>query len=70
MTNPKTNFFGDKYWVNSKGQFHRDEGPAYEHLGGTKVWYKNGLQHREDGPAVEHVDGCYNSWWINGKQIK
>ena len=32
---------GDKYWRNSKGQYHRTNGPAVEHANGTEeYWYK------------------------------
>lgn len=39
-------------WINSDGKLHRDDGPAIEHINGTKEWYINGELHREDGPAV------------------
>ena len=59
---------GIKWWRNSQGQWHRDDGPAIEWADGTKQWYKNGLFHREDGPAIEYADG-YKEWYIEGKQI-
>ena len=60
---------GTKYWLNSKCQSHREDGPAYEGFNGTKLWYINGKQHREDGPAVEYTNGQQNEWWISGKRI-
>ena len=54
-------------WYNSKGQFHRENGPAIEHTSGYKSWYINGKCHREDGPAVEWVSGG-KFWWLNGKR--
>ena len=46
--------------------FHREDGPAIEHINGNKWWYVNGKLHREDGPAIEFANG--NKWWaVNGK---
>jgi hypothetical protein len=39
------------------GQLHREDGPACEWPGITKIWFLNGQRHREDGPAVENADG-------------
>lgn len=36
---------------------HRENGPAYESVSGTKAWWVNGKLHRIDGPAVDHIDG-------------
>ena len=47
-------------------QLHREGGPAYEHIGGTKQWHINGKLHREDGPAIEHYDGT-GEYWLNDK---
>jgi hypothetical protein len=66
MKNPKIDRFGNKFWLNSKGQFHRDDGPAVEMADGTKVWYINDKRHRDDGPAEEFADGS-KSWYKNGK---
>jgi hypothetical protein len=57
---------GNKYWLNNKDQFHREDGPAVEHYDGTKSWYLNGKHHRLDGPAVEYSNGS-KAWWFNGK---
>jgi antitoxin component YwqK of YwqJK toxin-antitoxin module len=48
------------------GKLHREDGPAFEYSGGSKLWFLNGKLHREDGPAVEHADGT-NLWYLNGK---
>jgi hypothetical protein len=45
---------------------HREDGPAYEDVDGTKIWYCHGQSHREDGPAVEDVDGT-KKWYWHGK---
>lgn len=70
-TNPKSTMTADecgyKSWRNSKGEYHRTDGPAIEHLDGRKFWYINGVRHREDGPAFETESG-YKAWWVNGKR--
>ena len=38
-------------------QYHREEGPAVIHSGGTLEWYQNGKMHREDGPALIMFNG-------------
>jgi len=68
MSNPITDKSGNKYWLNSKGKRHREDGPAMEWPDGSKFWYQNGEQHREDGPAVEFANGG-NFWFINGYKI-
>jgi len=52
---------------NSKGQLHRDGGPAIERADGSKKWYSKGKLHRDNGPAVEWADGC-KEWYWAGKQ--
>jgi len=52
---------------NSKGQLHRDDGPAIEKADGYKAWYRRGKLHRENGPAVEYRDG-YKEWYRHGEQ--
>ena len=69
MSNPKIDFHGNKWWYNSKGEIHREDGPAEESIEGSKVWKQNGLAHREDGPAYEFSDGR-KVWYINGKKIE
>lgn len=55
-------------WVNRKGQYHREDGPAVEWSSGRKVWMQNNQYHRTDGPAVEWADGT-KEWWVEGKEI-
>jgi len=61
----KIDKFGTKRWYNSKGQLHREDGPAVEYATGDTVWFVNGKQHRLDGPAMEYVNGS-KTWYING----
>ena len=59
---------GNKFWKNSLGQFHRDNGlPAIKYTRGSKYWYVNGQLHRDnDFPACEYVDGT-KEWYVNGQ---
>jgi hypothetical protein len=58
---------GDQFWL-FKGEFHREDGPAYIGATGTKIWYKHGLYHRLDGPAIEWTTG-EKAWYINGEDV-
>jgi hypothetical protein len=53
-------------WYNDKGELHRLDGPAIEHVDGSKSWWLNGKHHRLDGPAIEYTDGS-KSWWVEGE---
>jgi hypothetical protein len=59
---------GSKFWLNSKGQIHRDDGPAIIGAHGYQAWMQNGEWHREDGPARTWPDGT-KEWYIHDKQI-
>ncbi len=63
----RTDKNGSRYWENSEGLPHREDGPAIEFSYGCKIWYCNGLRHREDGPAVEWADG-HKEWYRNGER--
>lgn len=63
-TKPSKAEFGNKLWLNGKGQLHRKNGPAVEGIDGRKVWFKNGLLHRTDGPAMVYKDGK-KEYWLN-----
>ena len=54
-------------WANAKGDFHREDGYAWEHSDGRKIWYLNNKFHREDGPACEYSNG-YKAWYLNGNK--
>ena len=61
------NVYGDKVWRLKNGQYHREDGPAFEYADGTKEWYINDKLHRENGPAIEYADGD-KGWYLNGKR--
>ena len=46
--------------------YHKEDGPAVEHVNGDKSWYIDNKLHREDGPAREYVDGT-KFWYVNDK---
>jgi len=60
--------FGNKFWKNKDGQFHRVNGPAVEYKDGSKRWFLNGKCHRIDGPAAVDADGS-QFWYLNGTYI-
>ena len=64
----KTVEYGNTYYRNSKGQFHRENDlPAVVFANGSKLWYKNGQRHREnDLPAIVFADGS-KLWYKNGQ---
>jgi hypothetical protein len=45
MTNPEIEECGNQIWCNKKGQFHREDGPAYINPDGYQSWYTNGKYH-------------------------
>ena len=64
----ETDQYGNKFWRNEIGQYHKENGPAQEMINGDKFWYKKGKLHRENGAAVynEEVDKD-KYWFINGQ---
>ena len=65
--NPVMDEYVNKYWYDSDGKLHREDGPAAEYANGDKLWYKHGKWHREDGPAIEYSNGS-SSYYL--KYIK
>jgi len=55
--NPEIDTYGNKFWFDSDGRRHREDGPAIEFTNGAKYWLIHGKYHREDGPAYESVTG-------------
>jgi len=55
-----------KIYKNSKGQYHRDDGPAIEYKNGDKEWFKEDKRHRIGGPALERVNGI-KVWFEDGR---
>jgi hypothetical protein len=68
MNNPVIDKYGAKFWYDSDGKLHRDDGPAIEHASGAKEWFQHGNIHREDGPAGEWIDG-YKEWFLNNRHL-
>jgi hypothetical protein len=55
-------------WWYKEGKLHREDGPAFVDMDGSKYYYMHGLLHRENGPAVEYADGR-KLYYINNKQL-
>jgi hypothetical protein len=66
MDNPEIDEHGNKWWHDSDGNHHRDDGPAVDREKGNKFWYQHGIRHRTDGPAVEWPNG--DKWWYLNNQ--
>ena len=64
---PYTNEYGDKFWYDSNGELHREDGPAVEYSNGDKWWCIHGKYHREDGPAYERKNG-YKEYYLEHLQ--
>lgn len=63
----KKNKFTTKCWTDSKGKYHRVEGPAFIWSNGSQ-WYQHGKLHRLDGPAIVYNTG-YKLWYYEGQYI-
>lgn len=60
--------FGNAYYKNAIGLYHRKDGPAIEKdHGNTQCWYLNGHRHRSGGPAIEWENGA-KEWYINDQR--
>ena len=60
--------YGNIEYVNENGQYHREDGPAFEENSSEyKSYWINGKIHREDGPARILCNGDYQ-YWLNDKQ--
>jgi hypothetical protein len=68
MDNPRIDTRGNKWWYDSDGKYHRDDGPAIIFEDEHKVWYQHDKRHRDDGPAVEYANGS-NEWWLNDELL-
>jgi len=55
-------------WMDKKGYWHREDGPAYISHCGDLYWYNHGQYHREDGPAIEECNGR-KEWWYYGQRL-
>ena len=68
MDNPVIHEYGEKFWYDSNGKFHRDDGPAVIYADGDKAWYQHGVRHRADDPAIIGADGT-EYWYLNHTQL-
>jgi len=59
---------GVEMWHDSKGRFHRIDGPACVHPNGYTAWWVHGEPHREGGPAIVWPNG-YMVWLQHGERL-
>jgi hypothetical protein len=52
------------YYIKGTQILHREDGPAFISMSGTKEWWINGKRHREDGPAIIYSSGTI-LWLLN-----
>ena len=64
-TKKEVDMLGTICHYNSKGQYHRFDGPAIEYVDGVEVWYINGKLHRLSGPSIKCRSG-ERQWHIYG----
>lgn len=57
----------DGTYRNSKGQYHRLDGPAVIDEWCTEKWYRNGYMHRDNGPAYITRGKKIQKWFVNGR---
>lgn len=43
------------YWMNSKGQYHREDGPAVMYTRGRNMWFLNGDEYFEEDEYKEEM---------------
>ena len=56
---------GNIFYKNEDGDFHREDGPAYIGITGTKAWLVNNKFHREDGPARIGEEDNYDRYYLD-----
>lgn len=57
---------GTQNWRNSRGELHREDGPAVIEQDGTHIWYLNGKFQNASGPTIVWTNGI-QFWYLNGK---
>lgn len=55
-----------KAWYDEARRLHREDGPAYIAVDGSREWWVHGQRHRDDGPAIEAADGT-RAWYRHGE---
>ncbi|MHB8244836.1 MAG: helicase-related protein [Acidimicrobiales bacterium] len=53
-------------WYDDARRLHREDGPAYIAVDGSREWWVHGQRHRDDGPAIEAADGT-RAWYRHGE---
>jgi len=65
-TKIKIDEFGNKFYLNDEGCYHRLDGPAIECSNGTKEWFINENCHRNIDPSDEWPNRV-KQWWFKGE---
>ena len=64
---PSKYSYGEVTYTNSKGQIHRENGPAIIMADGTEKWFFNNKLHRDgDKPAIYNKDMTIVKYYKNG----
>lgn len=66
FNNPRVDEFGNKFWYDERGAYHREGGPAVIYSYGKELWYRHGNLHREGGPAV--ISGIMEEYYEYGQR--
>ncbi len=53
--------------MDGHGRLHRDDGPAWIRLDGTREWWQSNKRHRDDGPAIARPNGV-EEWYQHGER--
>ena len=53
-------------WRNSKGKFHRVNGPASKWVNDSERWYINDIDHNLNGPSAKFSVRHFK-WYLNGR---
>lgn len=53
-------------WKDERGNYHREDGPAFIYSDGDHGWFFHGKLHRLNGPAVEYFSEGKYLWFIRG----
>lgn len=56
---------GSEVWLDSDGEYHRDDGPAVTDWEEGESWYQHGVLHCDDGPARIYPNGD-EEWYQHG----
>jgi len=65
MKNSAINIYGNKYWHDENGEYHREDAPAVEYSDGYYDWCWHGKFHRDNGKD----SNAFNTYFFNDENI-